>query len=308
MLFVGSICRWGIALIVALAATTASCADEPTTLSDLVVSLGKPHSRAEARKLVDSVVRGVGVMDRQIDQLAVWKSTALGGGHNTFGPGLTMDRPDAPPGSGVCPVVIGAPPSLSDFFVSRLAVVSQSVGGPRVSGHCGLRSHNVVIIFAKDAPAVIHKLAKDSPRAFGFDGLGGLRADLTKPMTPVRAWYGIGVATTDIKASRIVSPTESYIYQALIVVDVERIQGVDTGQIGDYLAFVTLARVRPEALPTWAPSILNLFRDIETGHQPADHLTGLDEAYLAALYATNPRQPGYLQNQQIAARIASKVR
>jgi hypothetical protein len=49
------------------------------------------------------------------------------------------------------------------------------------------------------------------------------------------------------------------------------------------------------------------FNDNAAGRAPADGMTRMDAAYLQALYAVGPRQPGELQNDQIANRVVKRL-
>ncbi|MDP2117219.1 MAG: hypothetical protein Q8J71_07465, partial [Brevundimonas sp.] len=68
--------------------------------------------------------------------------------------------------------------------------------------------------------------------------------------------------------------------KVIIVVDLDRIDGVMLPQLADYLALVALAQVDPDGDTSRFSTILNLFDDPEG----SPGLTGWDRAYLEALY------------------------
>ena len=84
-------------------------------------------------------------------------------------------------------------------------------------------------------------------------------------------------------SSRVRSYTVDNLYKTIIIVDLDRIGAVDTGRLGDYLAFIGLAQVDVQADTTGYDTVLNLFSGGgETG------LTDWDRAYLHALYSPRP--------------------
>jgi hypothetical protein len=91
-----------------------------------------------------------------------------------------------------------------------------------------------------------------------------------------------GNAVSTVMPSRTSSPVKDYLQQALVIVDVTRLDGVDSGQLSDYLAMVGLAQIDPRAATESFDSILNLF-DPESSAPPG--LTAFDWAYLHGLYA-----------------------
>jgi hypothetical protein len=258
-----------------------------------------PPSRAE----VETYVESIGVMALS-GQLATWSRTALVGGPTTPGGAAA----DSLAGQTVCPQIMGLPPAYAEFIVARIRKVGTALGAPVSRKPCDASANNLVVVFTPDAPAFIRKLADDKPRAFGFEYHGALVEDLAKPPGPIKAWYGVRTVATEPRFSRLLTAAQSAIFQVLIVVDTNKTDAVNMGQVSDYVTMIALAQIRPDKVPPLTPSILNLFNDVAAGRTPADGMTRMDAAYLQALYAVGPRQPGMMQNNQIAERVRAQLK
>jgi hypothetical protein len=236
--------------------------------------------------------------------LATWSRTSL-----PAGPSGAAGAPTSSlAGETICPRILGLPEAHAAFILARIREVGGALGAPVSRKACPATANNVVIVFPDDAAAFIDKLAANKPQAFGFLYHGALVRDLAGPPRPIRAWYGVQTFTTEKTVSRISLPYRTVIIQVLIVVDRNKTAGLNMGQLTDYLTMIALAQVQPDKVPPAAPSILNVFGDIEAGRAPAKGMTKMDAAYLQALYAIGPRQPGGLQNGQIADRLRRQLR
>jgi hypothetical protein len=67
----------------------------------------------------------------------------------------------------------------------------------------------------------------------------------------------------------------------IVVVDANRIQGLNVGQLADYVGMVGLAEVHQDAEVGPVPTILRLFR---ASPDPPQGLSAWDQAFLASLY------------------------
>lgn len=87
-------------------------------------------------------------------------------------------------------------------------------------------------------------------------------------------------------ASRLNSQIVDQLYKSIVIVDIDAVSGLNAGQLGDYLAMVTLAQVDLEADTGPFDTVLNLFESPEgvTG------LTEWDWSYLSALYGSDSRR------------------
>jgi len=89
-----------------------------------------------------------------------------------------------------------------------------------------------------------------------------------------------------MSGSRLNSQIEDQINKSIIVVDIDAVSGLNTVQLGDYLAMVSLSQVDPEADTGGFDTVLNLFDN----PQAVSGLTAWDRAYLSALYGSPSRR------------------
>jgi hypothetical protein len=82
-------------------------------------------------------------------------------------------------------------------------------------------------------------------------------------------------------ASRLREPHLDVMKRSFVIVDVDRLDGVTLEQLADYVAFVALAQIDPEADLSRFDSILNLF---QPGGMQTSGLSPWDRAYLDGLY------------------------
>lgn len=87
-------------------------------------------------------------------------------------------------------------------------------------------------------------------------------------------------------ASRLSSQIVDQIYKSIVIVDIDSVSGLNTTQLGDYLAFVSLSQVDPEADTSAFDTVLNLFENPEG----VLGLTAWDRSYLYALYNSPSRR------------------
>ena len=87
--------------------------------------------------------------------------------------------------------------------------------------------------------------------------------------------------------SLMVSAVRQDLRRAIIIIDFDELGEVNFDQLADYVAFVALAQVDPEADTSAFPTILNLFADPTT-----PGLTAWDRAYLQGLYGSDDSARG----------------
>ncbi len=90
-----------------------------------------------------------------------------------------------------------------------------------------------------------------------------------------------GVNATRAQGSRLRGTTRQDFNRAIVIIDSTRTAGVPLGAIADYVAFVTLAQINPDANPAGYPTVLNLFA---SSQERPTQMTSWDVAYLDALY------------------------
>jgi len=70
----------------------------------------------------------------------------------------------------------------------------------------------------------------------------------------------------------------------IVVVDSNRVSGIDIGQLADYIAMAGFAQIHLDADTGTAPTILSLFRPSD---QRPQGLSPWDESFLHSVYTTN---------------------
>lgn len=101
-------------------------------------------------------------------------------------------------------------------------------------------------------------------------------------------------------ASRLREPLRDVMKRSFVIVDVDQLGEVTIEQLADYVAFVSLAQVDPDAELGRFESILNLF---EPG-RGADRLSPWDVAYLEGLYAV---RQGYVGRNAQASALSRSI-
>lgn len=293
-------------------------------LSSLAQVAGAPAPQEAESRLPDVVVQGRVLNEEQLEDLA-----------RDF-----IGEVSAPPRGfrvarwhrSVCVGVVNLPREAAQFVADRVSAVAADVGLD--PGEPGCRPE-VVIIATVDGATVAGGLVDRHRRTFspGGDGYSLSRAALERFATedrPVRWWHvstprdpetgrrvsrllGVdleaGGGLTDLprmqaRNTLLAATTREDLARAIIIVDFDRLDGVDFDQLADYLAFVSLSQVDPEAETSAAPTILNLFNDPTS----VSGLTDWDRAYLRGLYQSDDRAPnpnareGAIRREMLRAR------
>lgn len=201
----------------------------------------------------------------------------------------------------LCVGVINVRPELGQAVADRVSQVGLELGLD--IGEPGCKA-NVFIVFTADGAALADAMVEESRRAFhigvgGMDRGTGALDEFRTLDRPVR-WWQISLPVNAetgqrairlpgdefapyvnvFAASRLSTQIRDDLKKAMIIVDVDRLGEVNLAQLADYLAFVTLVQVDPDAETAAYDTILNVFGD------PArvDGLTEWDLSYLTSLY------------------------
>jgi hypothetical protein len=215
----------------------------------------------------------------------------------------------------ICPHVYGLTPAAGWFVEHRIREVAQQVGAPvDLADPC---IANIGIFFSADPQASLTSIASRSP----FLLAGGSQ----KPTVhyPVQAWYATFrvdydgfknidvppeiadparddsdpqmVATND---SRLHTGLTSEMAAATVMVDSKAVTGMTLGELGDYLALLTLAQNGQYGACQPMPTIANLLVKGCPAEDTVRDLSHVDIALLTALYQV-PDNPELLQKQRI---------
>jgi hypothetical protein len=212
----------------------------------------------------------------------------------------------------LCPHVYGLTPIAAWFVEHRIREVAAEVGAPLDRDDPCVP--NIGIIFTVEPQASLMSIADKRPIL-----LQGGNQKLTVKY-PVQAWYATwkidynGVRTIDIPweltnatGPQFTRANDSLLHTGLtaematatILVDSKAVTGMSLGELGDYLALMTLAQSSQYGSCLEAPTIANLMlKDCPSENQP-HALSHVDIALLTALYQV-PDIPERAQKQRIA--------
>ena len=245
--------------------------------------------------------------------------------------------PRAPP-QGVCPLSIGLSDAFDRFVSERIVTVAKSVGAP-VQNLARCRP-NVEVVFTDQPQILLDRLAR---RTFD-DVLGvETRPKLARVSRPIQAWYMTGTVSppstydqqsgvanfsigdksfsasppTDVvldrnygrvpqtgTGSHLSPANSSQIMNALILVDTNRVDGLEIGPIADYVAVLALSHAQLRDDCGELPSILDLMAPSCTSDAKPQTLTDSDTAFLKALYAADITSSGRAARDRIAKAMA----
>ncbi len=218
--------------------------------------------------------------------------------------------------TGVCPSSQGLSPAFNDFVVARIRAVAASVNAPvQPAGHCGV---NVEVVFSSQPQKVLDQMVK------GGHGwlLGFHYPHQTKRLAtvnhPVQGWYvtatrgchgdeaidealpigGAGSVPSGCLGSRLHDDRSTLIVAAFIIIDTNKVVGMEIGSISDYVAVLTLTQAQPTDSCGALPSILDLMAP-DCGREKATLLTAGDIAYLRALYKADLGQEMAVEKSNI---------
>lgn len=222
----------------------------------------------------------------------------------------------------VCPASFGLPGGYNAVVVDRVREAARRAGIRVAAPGC---RPNVVIMTADRGEDVLAGLRRRRPSLFAGLELAEIR-DLARTEGPVRAWQLVEERGSDGRAAQSIAfirnPNGTLMYigasrqlntlvgsrlertvrqdlaLSVVIFDVDALDGLTLTQIGDYAAMRALAPTDSDRAPS-GRTILALFEDKMGATAPADGLTSLDSAYLRAVYATDNRVGGAMQQSNI---------
>jgi hypothetical protein len=198
----------------------------------------------------------------------------------------------------VCPSVSGATPEQAEFIRSRVLEVAAAANAP-ASGDKQCEGN--LLIFLTEQPGQLWASWRDRyPKMFSRESQQKVKriVDVTRP---VATWQNAALNATGMPSvqrgadrppeyrlsdSRIRSSVSEDFLSVIVVVNTSATGAATFGQLADYIAMVSLARVDPRLDPNsdfaGAPTILKVFaRDFASAPKK---LTNWDEAFLKGLY------------------------
>ena len=252
---------------------------------------------------------------------------------------LENDEGPARWNSPVCLAVVGLQHAQGEFVLARLSQIARAAGVPLADERCSPATLSVFV--TAEPVSFLEKWSKMRHQRMFGDGTTprAIKAFIDTPRA-VRVWYNssqvpasgtmkadehvlpglfdTGSADSGQKAqfgarapvfgspggdSRITRMAKWSLTSAFVVVDATQLQGVNIGQLADYIGMFAFARLKTGTHHGDAPTILGLFERTPT--QAPAGLTAWDESFLEALYHTNPEL--VLQRGIMVSRMVSHI-
>lgn len=196
----------------------------------------------------------------------------------------------------VCALALGLTDAVSVFVESRVSQIARDAEIPLGEPDC---APNFVIVVTPDPQELLKDWWAEDHDLFNRDrGLGGVNR-MIRTEQPVRVWHnacnvpplrgyyqpsGQLDCGTGMTGSRLTHAAVRAIYSAIVVVDLDLIEGLTFGQVADYVAMVGLVKIRPNPELGEATTILGLFGDLDARRPKG--LTTWDQYFLEAVYET----------------------
>ena len=232
-----------------------------------------------------------------------------------------LARWDAPP---VCPLVSGLPRQDGEFILERLSEVARSAGVPIADEHC---RPNLYILVTRQPEDLLRAMEKrNRPFTFGHDPSrprietsASVVDEFIKTPRAVRVWYnpaertpeGLPLACPEngpcynlwAQATHVTFNTIWTFLRVFVIVDRNRLLGVTRGQLADYVAMVSFAKLKTDAGVGDSPTILKLFNEAPQGAPSG--LTDWDQSFLKSLYTIEQRSRA--QRGEIARAMVREI-
>jgi len=211
----------------------------------------------------------------------------------------------------ICPLVAGLPREQGEFVLARLSQIARQAKAPLAGEHC--KKANFYVVVTRDPDGLLKAWRARDPNMYMTRNGGGYIRNFLATPRPVRVWYntdfvssegvalsanvvaaalggtGLGMqlmmanipTTTVATGTRLRQSAVQSVSSVIVVVDANRVQNLQLGQLADYVGMVGLAEVNLDADVGSAPSIMKLFRDVP---DPPQGLSSFDQAFLSSLY------------------------
>ena len=210
----------------------------------------------------------------------------------------------------ICSRIYGLEAEHAAFVKERIDGVAAEIGiSTAKSAKC---TPNVIVVFTLDADPLTAAFIKRYPEMIGEIQRGAVNARTKAPFLtphPVR-WFGHDMTRRDplSVASRIHANSSQVINATYVIVDLNRLAGVNWGQLADFITFVSLSRPEFDRIYRDPGTILSLFTARDAGAPLPEGLTRLDRSFLSNLYATASNRDADVQQMDIRRRVKADLR
>ena len=197
----------------------------------------------------------------------------------------------------LCPSVVGVSAEQAEYIRARILEVAAAVKAP-AAGDKGCEG-NLLVVLTEHPDQIWTAWRARYPKMFSRESRQNIEriVDLTRPVSTLQNATGEAVGRTSIvrddpgqghrmSDSRFRKGSAEDIYSVLVVVNTSATGTATFGQLADYIAMVSLARVDPRLNPVSdladAPTILKVFAKDSTA--APKQLTKWDQGFLKGLY------------------------
>lgn len=209
----------------------------------------------------------------------------------------------------VCTRVFGLEAQHAAYVKARIDSIATDLKlGAAKSPKC---TPDVLVLFALDADEVAADIVSHYPDLIGEVSRGAVNRR-TKEVylvpRPVR-WFGQDVVKAEGLpiATRLRMNSHQTINKIVLLIDLNKLDGISWGQLADFLAVVSMSRPELEHVYTDGETILSLFTARDQ-HKPLPiGITPLDRSFLINLYRTEARRSPDNQQQDIRRHVKSDL-
>ncbi|WP_076073240.1 hypothetical protein [Sphingomonas montana] len=214
----------------------------------------------------------------------------------------------------LCVAVQGLRPEFKQILENRIRQVAQDA---RIRVRTQGCQPNLLVVAPPDPDGFADKLTRDHPMLFGDPAIGvapqSLITALRKPR-PVRWFAATYIQTTASLGSssmlatptvslvsmwRLKAPTRADKLLNVVILDMDKLNGLSWKQLGDYIALVFFTSPKMDATFPSGTTLLSLFADRDAGRPLLPERTRLDRSLLAATYGVDENLSAPLQRTRI---------
>ena len=227
--------------------------------------------------------------------------------------------------SPVCPLVAGMKREQGEFVLRRLSQVARAAKAPLAGEQC---TANLFVIVARNPSQFLQLWWQHDRRLFNtLHGIAPVQRFIETPR-PVRVWYndyavdpasGSEIGTLLVQSvgppgagmrsypgkmlppigSRLTYAMVRSIGSVIVIIDAQKVTGLNFGQLADYVSLISLVEINPDKDVGDAPSILKVFGE-QNSSPPPQGLSLWDQALLHAIYTTTQKERMQLSEIQTA--------
>ena len=221
----------------------------------------------------------------------------------------------------ICPLVAGLSRDKGEFMLARISESARAAAAALGAENC---RPNLYVVVTSEPSVLLKKWLKRDMRMFddryGMTAINRflhstravrvwfnaefVRAGSGAPM-PVDSLDGVNFfpVNRNPRGSRLQYDEVRSITTAIVIVDVTQLEGVNFGQLADFVTLLGLAEVDQDKDYANVPTILSLFKNRERA--PSEGMSPWDKAFLKALYSTE--QDSVMQTSEMSTSMLKSL-